>query len=112
MLSAPLSIVTKHRLLLRILWWVSVIVYTIVLPWVILVFNEINRYFSSDITDHASHFIMILLGISYSIICARKKLVPHCLIILAVGVAIVFLIMNFETNPNKYIHVPEYVLMT
>jgi len=110
--SAPLTIATKRRLLQRIIWWVSVVVYTVVLPWVILVFNGINRYFSSEITTNMSHIIMILLGVFYTIICVRKKNTPHCLIILAVGASIVFLIMNFETNPNKYIHLPEYILMT
>jgi VanZ family protein len=112
MLSAPLAIATRRRLLQRIIWWVSVVVYTVALPWVILVFNVINQYFSSEITANVSHFIMILLGVFFTIACVRKKKVPHCLKILAVSAFLVFFIMNFETNPNKYIHIPEYVLMT
>ena len=112
MLSASLANAEKRRLLQRIIWWISVAVYTAVLPWVILVFNAINRYFSSEVTANVSPIIMILLGVFYTIICVRKKKAPHCLINLAVGASIVFLIMTFETNPNKYIHIPEYILMT
>jgi VanZ family protein len=112
MLSAALAIATKRRRLQRIIWWVSVVVYTITLPWVILVFNAINRYFSSEITANVSHFIMILLSVFFTIACLKKNKAPDCLIILAVSAFIVFFIMHFETNPNKYIHIPEYILMT
>jgi hypothetical protein len=33
------------------------------------------------------------------------------LIVLAVSGIIVMFVMNFETNANKHIHVPEYILM-
>jgi VanZ family protein len=112
MLSAALAIATKRRRLQRIIWWVSVVVYTITLPWVILVFNAINRYFSSEITANVSHFIMILLSVFFTIACVKKNKAQDCLIILAVSAFIVFFIMHFETNPNKYIHIPEYILMT
>jgi VanZ family protein len=112
MLSASLANATRGRLLRRIIWWVSVVVYTLVLPWVILVFNTINRYFSSEITASVSHIIMIILGVFYTVISVRKKKATQCLIILGIGALIVLSIMKFETNPNKYIHIPEYVLMT
>jgi hypothetical protein len=47
MLSASLANATRGRLLRRIIWWVSVVVYTAVLPWVILVFNEIYLHAGS-----------------------------------------------------------------
>jgi VanZ family protein len=111
MLPASLANEEKRRLLKRIIGWTSV-VYTAVLPWVILVFNAINRYFSSEITANVSHIIMINVGVFYTIISARKKKAPQCLIILGISALIVLSIMKFETNPNKYIHIPEYVLMT
>ena len=112
MLSAPLAIASKCRLLQRIIWWVAVVVYTVALTWVILVFNAINRHFSSEITANVSHIVMILMGVFFTIASIGKKRTPHCLVILAIGAFIVFFIINFETNPNKYIHIPEYVLMT
>jgi len=112
MLSASLANAEKRRLLQRIIWWISVAVYTAVLPCVILVFNAINRYFSSEITANVSHIIMIILGVFYTIISVRKKKATQCLIILGIGALIVLSILKFETNPNKYIHIPEYVLMT
>ena len=35
----------------------------------------------------------------------------HCLIIVAVSGIIVILIINFDTNANKHIHIPEYILI-
>ena len=112
MLSASLANTEKRRLLQRIIWWASVVAYTAVLPWVIVVFNSINRYFSSEITANVSHIIMIILGVFYTIVSVRKKKATQCLIILGIGALIVLSIVKFETNPNKYIHIPEYVLMT
>jgi len=40
-----------------------------------------------------------------------KKMTTRCLIVLAVSGIIVIFVMNPETNGNKYIHIPEYILM-
>jgi hypothetical protein len=34
----------------------------------------------------------------------------RCLIVLAVSGIIVIFVMNFGTNANKHIHIPEYIL--
>ena len=86
--------------------------YTAALPYVILVFNMITRHFSAKTAGHIPLFMIILLAAAYAAIGFRLKKTGRCIGIMAVGAAMVTGIMAFEENTNKYIHIPEYILMT
>ena len=92
--------------------WATVALYTAALPYVIIVFSTINRHFSPQIAANVPLFIIILLALLYVILCVKQNSAAQCVVILAISALIVFLIMKFENNTNKYIHIPEYVLMT
>ncbi len=100
---------TKKRY--RIILWVTVMLYTASLPYVILVFQAITRHFSAKTAGNVPLFIIILLAVVYIIACIKMKKVARGIIILAISAVIVSIIMTVEANPNKYIHIPEYVLM-
>jgi len=111
MQSSQFAVVANRRLQ-RIIWWVMVALYTAALPYVILVFRAIDRHFPPQIAANVPLIIIVLLAVVYALVCIKKKTAVRCVLILAVSGAIIFFIMNFENNPNKYIHIPEYVLMT
>jgi VanZ family protein len=95
----------------RIILWVTVMLYTASLPYVILVFQAITRHFSAKTAGNVPLFIILLLAVVYIIACIKVKKVARGIIILAISAVIVSIIMTVEANPNKYIHIPEYVLM-
>jgi len=106
------AIAKNSQHLYRIILWVTVILYTAALPYVILVYRAITGHFSAKTAGIVPLFIIILLAVAYAITGVRVKRIGRCIIILAVSAVIVFNIMAFEANANKHIHIPEYVLMT
>lgn len=100
---------SQHRH--RIILWVTVMLYTASLPYVILVFQALTRHFSAQTAGNVPLVIITLLAVAYAIAGLIMKTIGRCIIILAVSAVIVFSIMAFEANANKYIHIPEYVLM-
>lgn len=97
----------------RISLWALVVLYTLALPYVIFVFRAIDRNFPSQITGHVPLFIIILSAVVFAGLCFKKNRGPAvCAVILSASGLLVFFIMIFEPNPNKHIHIPEYVLMT
>ena len=112
MQSDHIAVAPNRRHLQRISLWITVALYTAALPYVILVFRAIEQHFSPQIAGNIPLFIITFLAVLYAGVCLKKKAAARCVIILAAGAVVVFLIMKFETNANKYIHIPEYVLMT
>jgi VanZ family protein len=106
------SIPINKRHLLRIILWVTVILYTVALPYVILVFETITRHFSAQTAATIPLVMNILMAVAYVIAGVIKKRIGNCIFTLAFGAVIVFAIMASEANTNKHIHIPEYVLMT
>jgi len=96
----------------KIICWITVALYTAALPFVILAFRVIEQHFSPQTAGRIPLLIMAMLAAGYAIICIRRKAAAHCIIILAAGAVIVFFVVTFENNANKYIHIPEYIIMT
>jgi hypothetical protein len=107
-----LAISAYRRHLQRISLWVTVGLYTAALPYVVLVFQAIDLHFSPQIAGKVPLAIIILFAAIYAAICVKQKTAARGAVILAAGAVIVLLILYFETNANKYIHIPEYILMT
>ena len=107
-----LTISAYRRHLQRISLWVTVGLYTAALPFVVLVFRAIDRHFSAQIAGKVPLAVIILFAAIYAAVCVRQKTAARGAVILTAGAVIVLLVMYFETNANKYIHIPEYILMT
>ncbi len=104
--------VTVNNHLQRYILWSTVALYTACLPYVILAYRSIVKHFSPQIAGRIPLFIIIALAAIYTIICIKKNRTARCLIVIAVSGIIVIFVMNFEANANKYIHIPEYILMS
>jgi len=103
----------SHRLgKKKIICWIAVALYTAALPFVILAFRAIEQHFSPQTAGRIPLLIIAVLAGVYGIVCIRHKAAAPCIIVLIVGAVIVFLVVAFEKNANKYIHIPEYIIMT
>jgi hypothetical protein len=96
----------------RIALWLTVGIYTAALSHVVIVFREIERHVTSRFANNIPFFIIAFLAVIYALICLKKERAARGVVVLTAAALIVLLITFFEANPNKYIHIPEYVLMT
>ena len=90
----------------------TVAFYTVALPYVILVFLAMQRHLPATFAVNAPLFIIILLALIYLFVGIKGNRIAPCAVVLAISTIIVFIITTFEHNSNKYIHIPEYVLMS
>ena len=103
---------TENSSILRGLLWALVAAYTLALPHVILIYNAIAKHFSSEIAGKVSIALIILLGIAYLLAVLVFKKGIKALALLVPCAIIVWVFISIESNPNKYIHIPEYIIMT
>ncbi len=96
---------------LKVVLWGLVALYTFILPDVIVVYRAIVGFFGQDFAGKVPVLIVGTVGIAYvvAVILSQKSL-KNLLFLIPCGV-IAFLIMKLVSNPNKHIHIPEYVLM-
>ncbi len=102
----------KSKRMRRAMLWALVTVYTLLLPHAITIYNVIEKYFSARIAGKVPLAIILIFGIVYLIsIMKMKKGITSWLFLLPCTIIVcVFLIL--EPNPNKHIHIPEYIVMT
>lgn len=96
----------------RVVLWALVAAYTIALPNAIFVYNTIVKHFSTVIASKVPLVINILFGISYIVFSFLSKKRITFLWFIIPCVIIVYIVISFEPNPNKHIHIPEYVLFS
>jgi len=95
----------------RILLWLSVIAYTFSLPFAIVVYESITLRWSSEIAGLIPRIILLAASVAYVFYSLRVGLSLRRIFLLLPCGVIAFLIICLEPNPNKHIHIPEYILM-
>lgn len=100
------------RSILRIILWALTAAYTLVLPDAILIYHAVAKHFSSKIAGKVPLAVIILLGIVYLISSLAMKKGTRSLVLLAPCAVIVYVFVTLEPNPNKHIHIPEYIVMS
>ncbi|MFQ5685150.1 MAG: VanZ family protein [Candidatus Scalindua sp.] len=98
--------------MLRVLLWALVAVYTFVLPYFIVIYNAIVKHFSVAIAGKVPIAIIIVMGVVFFIAVLALKKDIKALILLIPCTIIVWILVSLEPNQNKYIHIPEYVVMS
>jgi hypothetical protein len=95
-----------------VILWVLVALYTFILPDAIIIYRDIVGFFGQDAAGKVPLLVVVFAGIAYGIAVLRShKGLKNLLFLVPCGI-IAFLIMSLVSNPNKHIHIPEYVLMT
>lgn len=96
----------------RIILWLIVAIYTYMLPYVVLVFEALQQNFSKDLVGKIPLLIIFVFAAVYLAWGIKIKKTLQVLAVAAISAIIVAIIISVESNPNKHIHIPEYVLMT
>ena len=95
----------------KVILWVLIAVYTYFLPEARRVYDAIVAAFGETVAGKVPLVSVILVGLGYAYVVMRTtKDLKNLLFMIPCGV-ISFLIMILVENPNKHIHIPEYVLM-
>jgi hypothetical protein len=97
---------------LKAAWWILVAIYTFILPDFYIIYSNIVKFFGQDAAGKVPFLIVAVLGTVYVIAILVSQKSPKNLLFLVPCGVIAFLIMTQVSNPNKHIHIPEYVLMT
>lgn len=95
----------------RIVFWTLVAVYTLVLPHAISVYNIIEKHLSSRIAAKVPLAIIFVFGIVYIVSIVKMKRGIKSWLLLLPCTIIVYAFIRLEPNPNKHIHIPEYIVM-
>ena len=92
--------------------WAMVTAYTIALPHVIFIYDGIVKHFSKHVAGKVPITILLVLGTIYIFTGFFLKNSPRHLVFLLPCSIIVYAVIKFEHNPNKHIHIPEYVILS
>ncbi|UCD33646.1 MAG: VanZ family protein [Desulfobacterales bacterium] len=101
----------KKTDLQRIMLWTLVAAYTIALPHAIIIYRSIEKHFSTYVAGKVPLVIIILLGIAYLASSVLLKRGTGYVLFLIPSTLIVYAIIVLEPNPNKHIHIPEYIIL-
>lgn len=95
----------------RVIGWVLIALYTILLPDAILIYRKIVSIFGQAAAGKVPFIAALFLGCLYGLILFQQKRDWKNLFYLVPCGLIAYAIFSLEPNPNKHIHIPEYVLM-
>jgi len=96
---------------LKVVLWVLVAFYAFMLPDAIIVYRAIVGAFGQAAAGKVPLIIVVIVGIAYALAVVLSQENLKNLLFLVPSAIISFLIMRLVDNPNKHIHIPEYVLM-
>ncbi|MBC8504615.1 MAG: VanZ family protein [Anaerolineales bacterium] len=95
----------------RIITWGLIVGYTLILPSAILIYRRLESVIGQEATGKIPFYGVIIIGIAYTVYGFLKNRNFTHLLYLIPGAIIAYIIIRYEPNPNKHIHIPEYVLM-
>jgi hypothetical protein len=91
--------------------WAVIAIYTLILPQAIIVYRDLEALFGQEAVGKIPLMGIILIGTLYVVYGYRRNHNFKHLIYLIPSAAIALAIIKSEPNPNKHIHIPEYILM-
>lgn len=101
---------SKKRLA-QILLWTVISVYTFLLPNAVIIYRKLVTYIGEEAVGKVPLIVVMIIGLVYGVIgFVKNKNFRHILFLIP-SAMIALAIIQFEPNPNKHIHIPEYVLM-
>lgn len=94
-----------------VILWVLIAVYTFLLPQVRIVYQASVNYLGEEATGKIPLISVLVFGFAYTAYGLATKRGLKSLLYLIPSGAIAYAIIRLEPNPNKHIHIPEYVVM-
>ncbi|NMB59819.1 MAG: VanZ family protein [Chloroflexi bacterium] len=101
----------RFRFQSRAVLWGLIVVYTLLIPNAIYVYRFIEARFGLVFAGKIPLVIVSVLGIGYVAYLWRTRLGWKKALYLIPCAVIALAIFRLEGNPNKHIHIPEYILM-
>ncbi len=101
----------RFRFQSRAVLWGLIVVYTLLIPNAIYVYRFIEARFGLVFAGKIPLVIVSVLGIGYVVYLWRTRLGWKKALYLIPCAVIALAIFRLEGNPNKHIHIPEYILM-
>jgi len=101
----------RFRIHSRAVLWGLIVIYTLLIPNAIYIYRFIEARFGLVFAGKIPLVVVTLLGIGYVAYMYRAKLGWKKSLYLILCAAIALAIFRLEGNPNKHIHIPEYILM-
>ncbi len=95
----------------KVIWWGLIVIYTFILPSAILIYRKLESSIGQEATGKIPFYGVILIGTAYTLYGFLKNSSFTHLLYLIPCAIIAYIIIKYEPNPNKHIHIPEYVLM-
>ena len=97
---------------ISILPWALVAGYTYILPNFRVIYEAILNAYGVEVVGKVPLAIIAAFGVAYVLATLRASKNLKNLLYLLPAALIAFAIMRLEPNPNKHIHIPQYVVMT
>jgi hypothetical protein len=94
----------------RAILWTLIAVYAFVLPEAIILYRAIVDRFGQEAAGKIPLILVIGTGIAYAAAVALSRRRWENVLFLLPAAMFAVLIISLEPNPNKHIHIPEYVL--
>lgn len=91
--------------------WVLITLYVLLIPNAIIVYRYIEGKFGLVFAGKIPFVIIILFGLAFIAYLRLSRIKWKNVLYLIPCAVIVTVILNLEDNPNKHIHIPEYVLL-
>jgi hypothetical protein len=98
-----------HRRTLR---WALVVVFALALPHAVVVFQMLNRHWPSAAVQQIPWMLVTMLGVGYFVTASRAGYSKRFLGTLLASLLITVVLLRTQRNPNKAIHIPEYIVLT
>lgn len=95
----------------KAIWWILIAIYTFLLPYFLLVYRAILDKYGKETVGKVPLVFVAIFGLAYiAAVLIRRKEIKYLAYLIPCGI-IAYLIMTLEANPNKHIHIPEYIVM-
>ena len=101
----------RYQGLKRVGLWTLLVGYTFILSYANLVYLFIISHFSRITAARIPIALVLLIGIVFITAGFLKRRVLRCVALMAPGALITAAVIFLVPNPNKHIHIPEYVFM-
>lgn len=96
----------------RFLLWLFVALYVLALPYAIILFDYLRRLLTLPVVKVLPFALLGLISMGYLWFCRSRNRGYELARFVAPVALLLALVYLIESNPIKYIHVPEYVILT
>jgi len=97
--------------LTRIILWTTIFIYTLLLPHAVILYRSLVNRIGRESVGKVPLYTVVIIGLAYVVFGLIKNRDCRHLLFLIPSAIIAYSIIQIEPNPNKHIHIPEYVLM-